>query len=89
MSQEEYFQTGLKSVKQTGICHKGKNVSSIAFKFEQTKRPGEVFRASVLCQHFLSVLYKFRVLDYIYTLDLGYKRTSDLFFLFSVWKKEE
>lgn len=57
MTQEEYFHTGLKSVKQTGICCKGRHVSSVAFKFGQSKWPREVFHASVLCQHFLIAVY--------------------------------
>lgn len=48
---EEYFHGSLKSAylfKQTGICYKGKNVSSVAFKFGHSKRPREGFDASVL-----------------------------------------
>lgn len=56
MTEEEYFHVGLKSFKQTVINYKGRNVSSVAFKFGQPKRPREVFHANVLCQHFLIVL---------------------------------
>lgn len=66
---EEYFHGSLKSAylfKQTGICYKGKNVSSVAFKFGHSKRPREGFDASVLI-----ALYWFRVLGYIYILDLS------------------
>lgn len=48
---EEY----LKSLKQIVISYKRRDVSSVAFKFGQPRRPGEVFHANVLHQHFLVV----------------------------------
>lgn len=55
--QEEYFHRSLKSAylfKQTGICYKGKNVSSVAFKFGHSKGQEKVLM-TVFWLHYIDL----------------------------------